>query len=75
MGNVLAGGVQIVVTTKDGETVYWAVAVPRERAAEAVKQFLAPGWSVALTNHHLPPSRVAALKLRPNGLRELGPTL
>ncbi len=75
VGNLSAGRVQIVAATKDGETVYWALAVPRERAVEAMQRLLAPGWSVALTGLGISPSRVAALDLRPNGIRELGPTL
>jgi hypothetical protein len=75
MGNTLAGGIQIVAAAKDGKTVFWAAAVPRDRAVEAVQEFLAPGWTATLTARHITPERVASLKLRPNGVRELGPTL
>jgi len=71
MGNTLAGGVQIVAATKGGKTVYWAAAVPREKAVEAVREVLAPGWAATLTDLHITPVQVAALKLRPNGVREL----
>jgi hypothetical protein len=75
MGITLAGGVQIVAASKDGKTVYWAAAVPRERAVEAVRQMLAPGWTATLTDHHITPASVATLKLLPNGVRELGSDL
>jgi hypothetical protein len=71
MGNTLAGGVQIVAATKGDKTVYRAAAVPREGAVEAVRQMLAPGWTATLTGLHITPAQVAALKLRPNGVREL----
>jgi hypothetical protein len=46
MGNTLAGGVQIVAATKGSKTVYWAAAVPRERA------FLISGFNESLCAHH-----------------------
>jgi hypothetical protein len=75
MGNTLAGGVQIVAATKGDKTVYWAAAVPREKAVETVRPMLAPGWTATLTDIHLTPAQIAALNLRPNGVRELKPFL
>jgi hypothetical protein len=75
MGKTLAGGVQIVAASKDGKTSFWFVAMPRERALKAMREMLAPGWSAVLTDHHITAARVIALEMRPNSIREIGPTL
>jgi hypothetical protein len=71
MGNTFAGGIQVVLVTNRGERRYWAAAVSRERAVEAVLEIAPPGSTGTLTDRHLTPEQAAELKLRPNGVREL----
>ena len=72
MSNTFAGGIQIVlVTNKVGQKSYWAAATAREKAVDAVLQIAPQGSVGTLTTLRLPVEQVAALKLRPNGVREL----
>jgi hypothetical protein len=71
MGNEYIGGIYIVAATKDRKTEYWAAAVPEGRAIEAVREQIAPGWSLSLTTKRLTPSTVTELKMRPNSVRQL----
>jgi len=71
MGNEYAGGVWVVTATKDRESEYWAAAVPEGQAIEAVRQQVAPGWKLALTQRRLTPAQVVELKMRPNSVRKL----
>jgi hypothetical protein len=75
MGKTSVEDVQIVAATKDGQTIYWAVAAPPDSAIEVVWNSLPAGWSPVLTNERLSPACVAALKLWRNGVREIGPVL
>jgi hypothetical protein len=61
----------IVVSTKNDTTLHWAAATSGEDAVTAVELLLGPGWTVALTERHITPEQVAALKLRDNEIREL----
>jgi hypothetical protein len=72
MGNSYVAGISVVIATKDGRTNYWAAAVPRDKAIAAVQQKLPPGWTAALTSHHLTARKVEALNMRPNSVHELG---
>ena len=63
--------IYIVVSTKDDTTLHWTAATSREDAVTAVELLLGPGWTVALTDRHITPEQVAALKLRDNEIREL----
>jgi hypothetical protein len=71
MANTYAGGVYIVVATKNGATEYWAAATHRAKAVSAVKEMLPPGWDGTVTERRLTPDQVAELKLRANGVRKL----
>jgi hypothetical protein len=71
MANTYAGGIYVVVATKDGETEYWAAATHRAKAASAVKEILPPGWTGTVTDRLLTPDQVAGLNLRANGVRKL----
>ena len=72
MINTFAGGVQVVAAIKCGGGVeYWAAATLREAAESTVQQLLPPGWTSALTDRHLTTQQVAALNLRPGGVRKL----
>ncbi len=64
-----------VAANKGGDTVYWAAVMTRAQAIEAVRDWIGPAWVAALTNQRLRPERLASLKLLPNEIRELGPTL
>ena len=72
MGDEQAGGVHVVAATRDGRTEYWAAATIRAEAVDAVRQQIAPGWTLALTERRLTPEKVAELKMRPNSVRLLG---
>ena len=74
MGNKSVDDVQIIAASKDGKTIYWAVAAPRDRAIEAVWNSLPAGRS-PVRLERISASRIAALKLWPNGVREIGPVL
>ena len=67
--------VQIIAANKDGETIYWAVAAPRDRAIDILWNFLPAGCSPVLTTERLSPACIAALKLSPNAVREIGHVL
>lgn len=71
MGNTFVGGIPVVFTTNGREKRYWAAAVSRDKAVEAVRQMLAPGWTATLTDKLLTPAQAAELNLRLNGVREL----
>lgn len=71
MGNERAGGIHVVEATKEGKTEYWAAAVPESQALDAVRQQVAPGWKLSLTQRRLTTAHVAGLKLRPGGVRQL----
>jgi hypothetical protein len=71
MGNEYAGGIYIVVATKEGHRQYWAAAVPRERVLEEVRLQAPHGWTLALTDRRLTPKQVVELKMRPNSVRQL----
>jgi hypothetical protein len=71
MGNEYAGGIYIVVATKDGHREYWAAAVPRERVLEEVRLQVPHGWALALTDRRLTLKQMAELKIRPNSVRKL----
>jgi hypothetical protein len=70
MVSMFAGSVYVVIATKSGATEYWAAATRREEAA-AVQAILEPGWIAALTERRVAVTKIAALKLRPNGVRRL----
>jgi len=70
----LAANVFIIAAAKDGQTEYWAAATPREDAVAAVQERLPPGWKATLTVRRLPIEEVEALKLHPNGVRQLKST-
>jgi hypothetical protein len=61
----------IVVSTKGNTTLHWAAATSSEDAVTAVELLLGPGWTVALTERHITPEQVAALRLCDNEIREL----
>jgi len=71
MGNDYAGAAHMVVAALDGKIELWAAAVPREHAIDAVRDIAPLGCSLTLTYWRFTPARVAALKLRPNGVRKL----
>jgi len=71
MGKIFAAGVQVVRVTNRLREQYWAAAVPREKAVEAVLEVAAPGSRGMLTNRRLTPEQVAELELRANEVREL----
>lgn len=71
MGNEYAGGIHVVAVTRDDKTEYWAVATRESEAVSTVQALLAPGWKASLTNRRLSTDQVAALKLRPGGVRQL----
>ena len=50
MGNALAGGIYVVAATKDDKTEYWAAATIRAKAVDAVRQIIAPGWTLTLSD-------------------------
>ena len=74
MGNEYAGGIWVVTATKDRKSEYWAAAVPESQAIEAVRQQVAPGWKLALTQQRLSPAQIAELEMRPNSVRKLKET-
>jgi hypothetical protein len=71
MGNEYAGGIYVIQATKDGRIEYWAAAVPRDKAIEAVSEQMAPGWKLVLTERRLTPGKIAALRMRANSVRLL----
>jgi len=71
MGKEYTGDVYVIVATKDGKKAYWAAAVPRDKAIEAVGNQAAPDWNLALTERRLTPGKVAALRMRANSVRIL----
>ena len=66
-----AGDVYIVIATKDGETDYWVAATPREEALDAVRDQLALGWTLHLTDQLLPSEMVAQLDMRGDSVLRL----
>jgi hypothetical protein len=73
MGNERAVGIHVVMAAKDGKVEYWAAAVRQSRALEAVRQHIAPGWRLILTQHRLRPALAEELKMRTNSVRQLPP--
>jgi hypothetical protein len=71
MGDIFEDEIYVVVARGNGESEFWAVATPRERALAEVRQHLPLGWIIAFTEHCLTPHEAAALGLRPNGVRKL----
>jgi hypothetical protein len=71
MESPYAGEAHMVVGALNGKIELWAAAVPRERAIEAVQDIAPLGSRLTLTYLRFPPAQVAALKLRPNGVRKL----
>jgi hypothetical protein len=71
MGNTLISGVYVVAATQDGKTEYWAAATPFDQAVARVLEGLPSGWGAALTDRHLTPDQIYALKLKINTARPL----
>lgn len=71
MVEMFAGSVYVVTATRSGTIEYWAAATRREEAAAAVQAVLAPGWTATLTERRVAITKVAALKLRLNSVRQL----
>jgi hypothetical protein len=69
MGNEYAGGIYVIAATKDGRTEYCAVL--ENRAIEAVRDQIGPGWKLSLTTKRLTAAQVAELKMRTNSVRQL----
>jgi hypothetical protein len=75
MDNEYAGGVHLVLALKGTQSEIWAAATPRSNAVDAVQAMLREGWkAVRIIPQRLTTDRVAALKLRPNGVRKLTET-
>ncbi len=73
MGSEYAGGNYVVAASKNGKTEFWAAATGPKQATAAVQLVLGPDWSVKLTNRRLTRAQVAALKMRPDDVRRIGP--
>lgn len=71
MANMPADSIHVVATSKGNMTVYWAAATTQAEAVAVVQQRLPPGWTAILTDRQLTPDQVAALNLRPGGVRQL----
>jgi hypothetical protein len=71
MGKEYLGEVYIVAATKDGKTDYWAAAVPQANALAAVRDMVAPGWQLSLTNRRLSQDQVRELEIEPRSVRQL----
>jgi hypothetical protein len=71
MTNTIAVGIRVVAVANAGEVEYWAVATPPEAAASTVRQLLAPGQKVALTERRVLREQAAALNLRPGDVCKL----
>ena len=65
MGDEYAGGIYVVAATKGALTEYWAAAVPRAEAVEAVRQQAPPDRLLYLTEYHLTLRQVIELRDRP----------
>jgi hypothetical protein len=64
--------VHVVVGTCGDKIQYWAAAVPRSRAAREVRQVLGSEWKTKVMAWRLAPERLEQLKLKPNGVRQIG---
>ena len=72
MGNEYAGGVYVVLALRGAESELWAAATPRSDALQAVQAKLGEGWkAIRILETRLTTDKVAALGLRPNGVRQL----
>jgi hypothetical protein len=71
MGNEYAGDVHLVLALKGTQSEIWTAAIPRSDALEAVQAMLGKGWkAVRIIETRLTADRVAALKLRANGVQK-----
>lgn len=71
-GNEYAGGVHVVLALNGTQSEIWAAATRRSDALEAVQAMLGKDWkAVRIIETRLTADRVAALKLRPGGVRKL----
>jgi hypothetical protein len=71
MGNSFAGGIYVVVATKEGRTEFWAAATHRDRAAVEVRKLLPQGWTTVFTGWRLTSDKAAKLRMRANSVRKL----
>jgi hypothetical protein len=71
MGDEYAGDIYVVAVSKGGLTEYWAAAVPREKAVEAVRLQVPPDRLLFLTERRLTLRQVIELKMRPGSVRKL----
>lgn len=66
-----AGDIYVVAVSKGSLTEYWAAAVPREEAIEAVRMQAPPDRLLFLTDRRLTLKQVIELKMRPGSVRKL----
>jgi hypothetical protein len=71
MGSEYAGGIHVIVATKDDKTEYWAAAFPKSRSLEEVRKLVAPGWRLTLTDKRLTRQQAAELNMRAYSVRQL----
>ena len=75
MSSEIAEEIYVVAATKDGQTEFWAVALPFEEVLDAMAQATGPGWKYVVTTEWLTIERAAALGLPFNTVRRIGPRL
>jgi hypothetical protein len=75
MRSSVVGSVYVVQAIKDDKTEFWAAATVREKAVAAVERELGDGWTVTLTDRRLTRQRLSMLKMLPNAVRRLCPTI
>lgn len=71
MSDEYAGDIYVVAVGKGGLTEYWAAAVPREKAVEAVRLQVLPDRLLFLTDSRLTLRQVIELDMRPGSVRKL----
>jgi hypothetical protein len=71
MGKGYADTIYVVIAWGDGQSEFWAAAMPRHRAATEVRQFLPSGWIANFTGWRLPPQKSTGLKMLANSVRKL----
>ncbi len=71
MGDEYVGDIYVVAVSKGGLTEYWAAALPREKAVEAVRLQAPPDRLLFPTERRLTLRQVIELEMRPGSVRKL----
>jgi hypothetical protein len=71
MGDTYASDIHVVAATKDGQTQFWAAALPLHEVLAQVALEVGDGWALTVTTKRLTVQKAAALNMRSNSIRRI----